>query len=73
MKKVLYFLSAALLSAVLAGCASNYAMSTNDGRMIVTDGKPQIDDKTGMIRYTDANGNEQLINKNDIKQMLKVN
>ncbi|WP_413730705.1 YgdI/YgdR family lipoprotein [Sodalis sp. RH22] len=41
--------------------------------MMVTECKPDIDNDTGMIRYTDAHGNEQQSNKNDVKQMLKIN
>ncbi|WP_413728809.1 YgdI/YgdR family lipoprotein [Sodalis sp. RH19] len=55
------------------GCSSSYARSTNDGHMMVTECKPDIDNDTGMIRYTDAHGNEQQSNKNDVKQMLKIN
>lgn len=31
----------------LAGCAANQSIKTTDGRTIVTDGKPQIDNDTG--------------------------
>ncbi len=29
----------------IAGCASNQAIKTTDGKTIVTDGKPQVDKK----------------------------
>ncbi|KYP84559.1 lipoprotein, partial [bacteria symbiont BFo1 of Frankliniella occidentalis] len=38
---------AALSVFVLAGCSSNQTLNTTDGRTIVTDGKPQIDNDTG--------------------------
>jgi len=46
-------------------------MHTNDGRTIVSEGKPQVDDDTGMISYKDAYGNEQQINRADVKEMVK--
>ncbi|EKJ3708009.1 YgdI/YgdR family lipoprotein, partial [Salmonella enterica subsp. enterica serovar Kentucky] len=50
----------------------NYVMHTNDGRSIVTDGKPQTDNDTGMISYKDANGNKQQINRTDVKEMVAL-
>ncbi len=48
-------LIAASLAAVsilfVAGCASNQAIKTTDGKTIVTDGKPQVDDDTGLVSY----------------------
>ena len=37
----------------LAGCSSQYIMSTKDGKMIATDSKPRLDESTGMYRYYD--------------------
>ncbi|EIF2354818.1 YgdI/YgdR family lipoprotein, partial [Escherichia coli] len=51
---------------------SNYVMHTNDGRTIVSDGKPQTDNDTGMISYKDANGNKQQINRTDVKEMVEL-
>ncbi|MCA1923718.1 MULTISPECIES: YgdI/YgdR family lipoprotein [Buttiauxella] len=57
----------------LSGCSSpNYVMHTNDGRTIVSDGKPKTDDETGMISYKDANGNKQQINRTDVKEMVEL-
>jgi len=47
-------------------------MHTNDGRSIVTDGKPKTGDDTGMIKYKDANGNQQQINRTDVKEMVAL-
>ncbi len=45
----------------------------NDGRtIIVSDGKPQTDNDTGMISYKDANGNKQRINRTDVKEMVEL-
>lgn len=57
----------------LSACSGpNYVMHTNDGRSIVTDGKPQTDNDTGMISYKDANGNKQQINRTDVKEMVAL-
>ena len=61
------FTAAALFT--VAGCSSNQAVKTTDGKTIVTDGKPQTDNDTGMISYKDAWGNKQQINRSDVKQL----
>ncbi|AJJ10613.1 hypothetical protein CH64_1688 [Yersinia rohdei] len=71
MKKTATVISALMLTFTLAGCSSNYAMHTNDGRTIVADGKPKVDDETGMISYIDANGTEQQINRSEVKEMAE--
>ncbi|MGY3857528.1 MULTISPECIES: YgdI/YgdR family lipoprotein [Aeromonas] len=55
----------------LAGCSSQYIMSTKDGRMIATDSKPKLDDSTGMYRYYDEEGREMLIKKDDVTQIME--
>ncbi|WP_114501139.1 YgdI/YgdR family lipoprotein [Klebsiella pneumoniae] len=57
MKKIFVsvFAAAVALSA-LTGCTrTSYAIHTNDGRTIVSDGKPKESD-SGLLGYTDANG-----------------
>ena len=50
MKKTAAIISACMLTFALSACSgSNYVMHTNDGRTIVSDGKPQTDNDTGMI------------------------
>ncbi|HHL2501259.1 TPA: YgdI/YgdR family lipoprotein [Yersinia enterocolitica] len=71
MKKTAAVISALMLAFTLAACSSNYVMHTNDGRTIVADGKPKVDDETGMISYTDANGTEQQINRSEVKEMAE--
>lgn len=69
MKKTAAIISACMLTFALSACSgSNYVMHTNDGRTIVSDGKPQTDNDTGMISYKDANGNKQQINRTDVKR-----
>ena len=63
MKKTAAIISACMLTFALSACSgSNYVMHTNDGRTIVSDGKPQTDNDTGMISYKDANGNNWISN-----------
>lgn len=73
MKKTAAIISACMLTFALSACSGpNYVMHTNDGRSIVTDGKPQTDNDTGMISYKDANGNKQQINRTDVKEMVAL-
>ncbi|HAI07170.1 MULTISPECIES: YgdI/YgdR family lipoprotein [Pantoea] len=63
----------ALCLGTLAGCASNQSIKTTDGRTIVTDGKPQIDDDTGLVSYRDAQtGKTEQINRNEISNMSEL-
>ena len=71
MKKTAAVISVFLLGLTLSACSSNYVMHTNDGRTIVSDGKPKVDDETGMISYKDANGTQQQINRADVKEMME--
>ncbi|CFQ41622.1 YgdI/YgdR family lipoprotein [Yersinia bercovieri] len=73
MKKTAAAISALMLTFTLAACSSNYVMHTNDGRTIVADGKPKVDDETGMISYTDANGTELQISRSEVKEMAEGN
>ncbi|MFI0489421.1 MAG: YgdI/YgdR family lipoprotein [Yersinia sp. (in: enterobacteria)] len=73
MKKIVAVISAFMLTSTLAACSSNYVMHTNDGRIIVADGKPKVDDDTGMISYIDANGTKQQINRSEVKEMAESN
>ena len=70
MKKMLMMTSAALLVFGLAGCASDYVISTKDGNMILTDGKPKLDKSTGLLSYTDEQGNERQINNDNVSQVM---
>ncbi len=54
MKKWAVVISAVGLAFAVSGCSSDYVMATKDGRMILTDGKPQVDDDTGLVSYTDT-------------------
>ncbi|MCK1145262.1 YgdI/YgdR family lipoprotein, partial [Providencia stuartii] len=75
MKKVTLF--AVILSSLVAftvtGCSSNQAIKTTDGRTIITDGKPQVDNDTGLVSYKDAQtGKNEQINRNEITNMSEL-
>ena len=62
------FTAAALFT--VAGCSSNQAVKTTDGKTIVTDGKPQVDDDTGLVSYKNAEtGRVEQINRDQVKSM----
>jgi len=56
MKKWAVAISAVGLAFAVSGCSSDYVMATKDGRMILTEGKPQVDDDTGLVSYRDIQG-----------------
>lgn len=71
MRKWVMAASALLTIAVLAGCSSNYVMATKEGNMILTQGKPQMDSDTGLISYTDEQGNNRQINSDQVSQIIE--
>lgn len=70
-KKLLYILPfAVLMSAGLSACGSNHALQTKEGDSIVTDGKPEVDNDTGLIEYKNAEtGKKEQINKDQVEKM----
>ena len=71
MKKWAVLISAVGLAFAVSGCSSDYVMATKDGRMILTDGKPKLDKSTGLLSYTDEQGNERQINNDNVSQVMK--
>ncbi|MGL4752613.1 MAG: YgdI/YgdR family lipoprotein [Aeromonadaceae bacterium] len=72
MKKFLTLISVVVLCFVgLVACSSEYIISTKDGRMLVTEGQPKLDDSTGMYIYDDADGRETMIKKDDVVQIME--
>ncbi|KFC78090.1 YgdI/YgdR family lipoprotein [Buttiauxella agrestis] len=62
------FAAATLMT--VTGCSSNQAVKTSDGKTIVTDGKPQVDDDTGLVSYKNAEtGKTEQINRDQVKSM----
>ena len=73
MNKTAAIISACVLTFGLSACSSNYVMHTNDGRTIMTDGKPQIDDDTGLVSYKNAQtGKTEQINRDQVKDMSEL-
>ncbi|MBM6610858.1 YgdI/YgdR family lipoprotein [Citrobacter portucalensis] len=65
------FTAAALFT--VTGCSSNQAVKTTDGKTIVTDGKPQVDDDTGLVSYKNAQtGKTEQINRDQVKDMSEL-
>jgi uncharacterized protein YcfL len=65
------FTAAALFT--VAGCSSNQAVKTTDGKTIVTHGKPQVDDDTGLVSYKNAQtGKTEQINRDQVKDMSEL-
>ena len=73
MKKVSVLPVAAIIAvSALTGCPrTTEAMHTNDGRTIVSDGKPK-EAESGLLGYVDANGVKQQINKADVKEVSEI-
>lgn len=71
MKKWAVIISAVGLAFAVSGCSSDYVMSTKDGRMILTDGKPEVDDDTGLVSYRDREGNQMQINREEVSQIIE--
>lgn len=71
MKKWAVIISAVGLAFAVSGCSSDYVMSTKDVRMILTDGKPEVDDDTGLVSYRDREGNQMQINRDEVSQIIE--
>ncbi|MOA51522.1 YgdI/YgdR family lipoprotein [Pseudomonas sp. L-22-4S-12] len=55
----------------LAGCSSEYIITTTDGQLLTSDGKPELDRDTGMIEFEDSEGRKQQIPQANVKQMME--
>lgn len=61
-----------LSALLLAACGSTqYLISTQNGTMITAYSKPELDKKTGMMEYKDADGRRVSINKEQIVQIVE--
>ncbi len=72
MKKPFMVICAGAMLALLAGCSSNYVMTTKSGQTIVTHGKPQLDKETGMTSYIDESGNKRKLTAAMCRSWLKI-
>jgi len=71
MKKFITLTGLVLMSLTIAGCSSDYVLQKKNGEMIITHGKPEVDDDNGLITYEDVAGNEHAINRDQIVQMIE--
>lgn len=53
----------------LAGCASDHIISTNDGRLIDSANKPELNNENGMVEYEDEEGRENQIPVEDVSEI----
>lgn len=60
-----------MLATLLGGCSSDYVMATKEGKMIMTEGKPEIDSDTGLVKYTDRSGHELQINGDEVSSIVE--
>jgi hypothetical protein len=68
MKTILASLFAA---AALAGCSSEYILSTSTGAMIESTGKPYLNERTGMYEYRTKDGKDAWIRKEQVVEILE--
>lgn len=69
---LLLLLTIVIASSTLTGCTRHsYAIYTTDGRTIISDGKPS-ESRAGLLKYTDANGFKQQINKSLVKEVTEI-
>jgi len=66
-----HWILAALCTLSLAGCSSEYIITTTDGQMLTSDGKPKLDKRTGMLEFEDSEGRVQQIPQSSVKQMIE--
>lgn len=67
--RVLTVIATALL---LAACGSSqYLMSTNEGKIITSYGKPDLNEDTDMYEYEDVDGKEMSISKDQVVQIIE--
>lgn len=73
MKRSIQAVAVVLSMALLVACGSSseYIISTNDGTMITAQGKPKLDEKSGMYTYKDSNGKSATLKKEDVKQIME--
>ncbi|WP_341679221.1 YgdI/YgdR family lipoprotein [Niveibacterium sp. SC-1] len=62
----------AVLSLALSACGgSQYIMSTTTGNLLISQGRPSLDEEKGVYMYKDAEGKKATVNKADIVQILE--
>ena len=60
------------LALACAACSSTqYIIGTKTGQLITAYGKPELDTKSGMYSYKDAEGKKAQISKDDVGQIME--
>ena len=62
---------ALLAVAALAGCSSDYILSTSTGAMLESTGKPYLNERTGMYEYRTKDGKDAWIRKDQVVEILE--
>ncbi|WP_428946219.1 YgdI/YgdR family lipoprotein [Pantoea sp. FN060301] len=70
-KKSLSPILLAVAVMLLSACSSDYVISTQDGHMLATKGKPVKDKETGLISYKDADNNTHQLQQKDVKEIIE--
>ncbi|MEH6567282.1 MAG: YgdI/YgdR family lipoprotein [Halopseudomonas sp.] len=55
----------------VVGCSNDHLIRTEDGQLIESDEKPEIDDDTGMIEYEDEQGYENQMKQSEVKEIIE--
>ena len=63
-------LGAVAMMAVV-GCSNDHIIRTEDGEMIQSNEKPEIDEDTGMIEYEDEQGYDNQVKQSDVKEIIE--
>ncbi|OSN03723.1 YgdI/YgdR family lipoprotein [Lonsdalea iberica] len=71
MQPIMKSLLALSVITLLAGCSSHYVVATKEGQVLLTKGKPQVDESTGLMIFTDEDGHKHAIDNNDISQVVE--
>lgn len=59
-------------SALVVACGSTeYLITKKDGTVIEAHGKPQADEKSGMVTYKDSEGRTMQMQKADVGQIIE--
>lgn len=70
-KSILLPLLLTATTLLLSACSSDYVISTQDGHMLTTSGKPIKDKETGLLSYKDSNGNIHQLRQQDVKEIVE--
>ena len=66
-----FLLVAALAAAGVACSSTQYIIGTKTGELLVSYGRPSLDEKTGLYTYKDAEGKTATISKDSVGQIME--